>query len=82
MTVPLKIEINPKAGAGYIHYSNAKVVTTVDVWEDGQVAADLDATGAVVGIEVLDLDAETMRHARAFASDHDLLLPEIETNIA
>ncbi len=77
MTVPLKIEIDSHAGAGYVQYTNTKIVTTIDVWEDGQVAADLDADGAIVGIEVLDFDRPTMTHAKAFAAEHDLMFPQI-----
>jgi uncharacterized protein YuzE len=78
MTAPLKIEIDSKAGAGYVKYTDKKIATTIDVWEDGQVAADLDGDGAIVGIEILDLDEPTITHAQAFAAEHDLAFPQIE----
>jgi hypothetical protein len=51
------------------------VAGTIDVWQDGWVAADTDASGAILGIEVLGLDAETLTQARAFAREHGLAFP-------
>jgi uncharacterized protein YuzE len=75
MTRPLGVEIDFEAKAGYVTYSESKVAETVDVWEEGTVAADLDADGKIIGIEVLGLDAEALSQARAYAEDHDLLFP-------
>jgi uncharacterized protein YuzE len=75
MTKPLGVEIDFESKAGYVTYLDSKVAETVDVWEEGTVAADLDSEGKIVGIEVLGLDPEALSQARAYAQDHDLLFP-------
>lgn len=80
MRKPTSIEIDFAANAGYVYYiPRARIAETVDVWEQGQVAADLDDAGDVVGIELLGFDAETLEHARTFAAERDLAFP---TNLA
>jgi uncharacterized protein YuzE len=78
MTKPQAVEIDVESGAGYVAYSKEKVAETRDVWEDGTVAADLDARGNVVGIEMLALDSETLAQARAYAAGHDLVFPPLD----
>lgn len=75
MREPKQIRIDLEAGAAYVAYSESKVVTTEDVWEDGQVAADYDAAGSIIGIELLGFDAETLAHAKAFAQENALAFP-------
>ena len=75
MTKPLGVEIDFESKAGYVTYSESKVAETVDVWEEGTVAADLDSEGKIIGIEVLGLDPEALSQARAYAEDHDLAFP-------
>ena len=77
MTRPQGLEIDFDVKAGYVSYSAGTVAETREVWEQGTVAADLDAEGTVAGIEVLDLDAETLSHARRYAHEHDLLFPTL-----
>ncbi|MBV8720793.1 MAG: DUF2283 domain-containing protein [Candidatus Eremiobacteraeota bacterium] len=74
---PTSIRIDLEAGAGYIYYSNGegRSARTVDVWKDGQVAADYDESGKLVGIEVLGFDLETLSHARRFAREAGLSFP-------
>ena len=80
MRKPTSIEIDFAANAGYVYYvPRARVAETLDVWEDGQVAADLDDAGNIVGIELLDFDDDTLERARTFAAEHDLAFP---TNLA
>jgi len=77
MKKPLRAEIDFETRAGYIYYAAVQghVTTTLDVWDHGRVAADLDNTGNVLAIEVLALDAETLEHARLFATERELEFP-------
>lgn len=76
MRMPTAIEVDLEDRVGYVYYvTEPKVSETVDVWRDGQVAADLDVSGNILGIEVLGLDDETLRHAREFASKRGLGFP-------
>lgn len=76
MTNPQAVEIDSESEAGYVCYSKADVAETVEVWEKRTVAADLDSSGNVVGIEVLSFDEETLSRARVYAQEHDLVFPE------
>ena len=75
MTSPISIRVDLQAKAAYINYSDEAVVDTIDVWEDGQVAADIDMNGKVIGIEVLGFDDETLRQAHAYAEKNGLGFP-------
>ena len=75
MIQPLDVEIDEEAGAGYVRYARAAVAETVEVWEEGTVAADFDSAGNVLGIEVLGFGEDVLAHARAFAREHDLVFP-------
>lgn len=75
MIHPLDIAIDEEADAGYVRYANAVVAETVEVYEEGTVAADLDAGGNVIGIELLGFTDDILASARAYASDHDLVFP-------
>jgi hypothetical protein len=62
----------------YIQYSHPidhEIVGTLDVWQDGQVAADMDDGANVVGIEVLGFDQVTLAEARRFAEERGLEFP-------
>lgn len=75
MKKPRALDIDFEAGAGYIRYADGEVAGTIDVWEDGQVAADVDAADEVLGIEILGFDDETLAHARRFAHGRGLAFP-------
>jgi uncharacterized protein YuzE len=75
MTKPLSVTVDLEVNAAYIRYAEGQVAGTLDVWRDGWVAADLDENGRVLGIEVLDLDRETLHRARAYAQRHGLGFP-------
>jgi uncharacterized protein YuzE len=75
MMKPIGVEVDFEAKAGYVSYSDSDVAETREVWEEGIVAADLDAEGGIVGIEMLGLDSETISHARRYAENHDLVFP-------
>lgn len=75
MIQPLDVRVDLTVGAGYVTYAKGTVTETIDVWEDGWVAADVDADNRIIGIEVLDLDAETLENARAFATSRGLAFP-------
>ena len=75
MTKPIEVHVDLESESGYVAYSAHKVAETRDVWEEGTVAADLDSDGGIVGIEMLDLDSETLLHARKYAEEHELVFP-------
>jgi uncharacterized protein YuzE len=77
---PRRIELDLEAGAGYVRYEpdDVSVVGTIDVWREGRVAVDVDASGSPIGIEVLGFDAATLSRARSYASEHGLAFPPIE----
>lgn len=75
MMKPASIRVDLKAEAAYVKYTDEGIVNTVDVWEDGQVAADIAANGAIVGIELLGFDAETLARAREYAKTNGLGFP-------
>lgn len=76
MTKPLSVRVDLETNAAYVRYAEGEAAGTIDVWEDGWVAADVDQTGRVLGIEVLDLDSDTLEHARIFARSRDLAFPD------
>jgi len=75
MIHPIDVQIDDEAGAGYVTYAKGEVAETVEVWEEGTVAADVDASGNIIGIEVLGFDEDVLSRARAFASENDLSFP-------
>lgn len=76
MIKPVGLQVDLEMDAAYIRYAEGEVAGTIDVWEDGWVAADVDGAGQVLGIEVLDLDIETLEHAREFAHTRGLAFPD------
>jgi uncharacterized protein YuzE len=64
-------------GRGYITYAEPRgKVGTRDLREDCMVAADIDESGAVIGIEILDVsDAAQVAVAREFATTNGLAFP-------
>ncbi len=72
---PLTLKIEFDAISAYVRYSHADVTYSRDAWDDGRVSADFDSNGAIVGIEVVGLDAEVIREAAAFAAQHCLGFP-------
>ncbi len=75
MKQPERIEVDLQAQATYIYYSHEMVAGTIDIIQDGAVAADIDAAGGVVGIEVLGFDETVVERARAFAASRGLAFP-------
>lgn len=75
MIKPQTVDVDREVEAAYVRYGKGVVAETLDIWEEGTVAADVDAAGNVIGIEVLGFDEETLSHARAFAQEHDLAFP-------
>jgi len=74
MKEPVSVAVDRTAG--YVSYAaDRKIASTVDILSDGVAAADLDASGNVVGIEVLDFDAATLEAARAYAETRGLAFP-------
>jgi uncharacterized protein YuzE len=74
---PLDVTIDDEVQAGYVRYAKTEVAETVEVWDHGTVAADLDSAGNVIGIELLGFAKEILSHARAFAREHDLVFPSL-----
>jgi uncharacterized protein YuzE len=75
MNRPINVTVD-QDGATYIYYTKNPVARTVDVTEDCEVAADIDANGDTVGIEILDARSGVhVDAARAYASQHQLDFP-------
>lgn len=73
---PIDLRVDLETNAAYVRYADASVAGTIDVWQDGWVAADMDGDAHVIGIEVLDLQPETLEHARQFAHAQGLAFPD------
>jgi uncharacterized protein YuzE len=76
MTKPVSVRVDLETSAAYVRYAEGDVAGTIDVWRDGWVAADVDQSGQVLGIEVLDLASDTLEQARIFARSRDLAFPD------
>lgn len=76
MTQPIHVRVDLAAHAACVKYAPGASVLTVDLNDTGSVAYDVDANGAIVGIEVLEIQMpEQIAIARAFAETHDLAFP-------
>lgn len=76
MRMPISVKVDLEQRLGYVYYAKEpKVAETIDAWQGGRVAVDVDDCGDVVGIEVLALDHETLEHAKAYAAEHGLAFP-------
>jgi uncharacterized protein YuzE len=66
-------------GSAYIRYRTGErpAGVTVEVGGEGsEVLADLNDSGAVIGIEIVDVNiSESVERARAFAHEHGLSFP-------
>lgn len=66
-------------GSAYIRYRIGKSVAgpTIEVGSEGsEVLADVDASGNIIGIEIVDVAIpENVARARAFAVEHALSFP-------
>ena len=71
------IEVRVTGGAGYIRYGDeATVAATHEIIASASVAADLSASGDVVGIEILDVfEPSQVAAAREYARTHGLAFP-------
>ena len=66
MQRPIEVSADLDVGAGYVMYlADREVAGTLDIWHDGQVAADLDDEQNVIGIEVLGFDDEQLGTPRS-----------------
>lgn len=70
----VRVEINPAADLAYVRLSDARVYKTVGLTDD--INLDMDEFDMVVGIEVLDLDAEMP--FSALVEDHHIPSPTVE----
>jgi uncharacterized protein YuzE len=76
MTEPISVSVDLEVPAAYVTYRRGRSVETRDIVEGGAVAYDLDEEGAIVGVEILWIDApENVEAARAFATQRDLAFP-------
>ena len=82
MKQPIEVRHDLEADAYDVRYSTAVRAKGVFVDPAGEVMADLDAAGDVIGIEVLTLDSETAPFLGAFVARHELSLPPQITNPA
>jgi uncharacterized protein YuzE len=76
MTEPISVSADLEVPAAYVTYRRSRSVETLDIVEGGAVAYDLDVEGAIVGVEILWIDApENVEAARAFAAQRGLAFP-------
>jgi uncharacterized protein YuzE len=75
MKVPMTVEIDLQARAGYVRYGNSEEVVARTERLGELVTIDFDAIGVVFGIEILSFDAETLAKAQAFAQQNGLAFP-------
>jgi uncharacterized protein YuzE len=76
MKAPIAVRVDLVVLAAYVSYTPGPSVETVDLEESGSVAYDVDASGAVSGIEVLHiLEPGQIEMARDFAKTRDLKFP-------
>ncbi|VBA61222.1 DUF2283 domain-containing protein [Mycobacterium attenuatum] len=80
----ITLSVDTSVGAAYIQLTNEPVAETIEETPDIQV--DVDATGVVVGIEVLnlaaDLPIESLSEKYRFADINDALaLPQVKPAI-
>lgn len=71
------IEVRVTEGAGYIRYGDeSEIDVTAEIVPSASVAADLSATGEVIGIEILDVvQPAQVEAAREYARAHGLAFP-------
>ena len=75
MTAPVSVERSDEVDVLYISYRKGDVSRTVAVDPKGEILADLDANGDVLGIECLSINAAVRADLDAFARRHALMLP-------
>lgn len=81
----IQIRVDLEVGAGYVKYrplgSGERIASTARLSED--VAVDFDATGRVLGIELISMLPEAFMTAQAYADQNGLAFPDLEgTSIA
>jgi uncharacterized protein YuzE len=73
----IELRIDLEVGAAYIRYrARAPHGTSLRLNED--VVVHYDAEDHVVGIEIIELRADAIRTAQAFASQNDLSFPSLD----
>ena len=75
MTQPIEVRVTD--GVGYVRYGDEELIAeTHEIIPSCSVEADLDATGQIVGIEILfPSDAAIVTIARDYAHQHGLVFP-------
>lgn len=75
--MPTEVKIDLEAHAGYVRYRTLPfgqhVARTIRV--GANIAVDLDASEAVLGIELLAFDADVLEAARQVAASRGLAFP-------
>lgn len=69
------ISVTVHGGAAYVLYSDGVIAQTKEITETGSVAADIDAQGNVVGIEILFIVETEIAIAARFAHERQLGFP-------
>ncbi|HXP94422.1 MAG TPA: DUF2283 domain-containing protein [Candidatus Binatia bacterium] len=76
MKCPLTVEIDFEAPAAYIYYQEPDSAKLVETARLGlEVAADLDANGDVIGLELWGFDEEAISTAEEFAHSKGCSFP-------
>ena len=72
-------DTNPRLAVAYVTYrkrpAGSPAVRTTQISPNVGVYVDFDHAGAVMGIELIGVDAESMEVAARFADDHELAFP-------
>lgn len=78
MRRPLEIRVDRdvRPPPAYIRYSRERRAGGYSIDPGGAVNVDLDVEGAVIGIELVEVDDYTMSLAREVAVKYELHLPE------
>jgi hypothetical protein len=75
---PISMTLNFALGVGYVAFralAEGETVSAARIARGAEVCVDRDATGEVVGIELLGLDGATLRLAADFARQNGLAFP-------
>ena len=75
MKEPIEITVDSRRKYAYVVYKQACCDQGIELSDDGEIVAELDGDGAVIGIEVENFDSEKLSRARTFAQTKNLLFP-------
>lgn len=77
----IRVDREVRPPPAYIRYSHERRAGGYSIDSDGAVNVDLDVEGAVIGIELVEVDGYTMSLARQVAVKYELHLPETADDV-